>query len=204
MTSLHVSISGTGAIRMISRHCKAERTRNVDERMQQKDPVTSLWLHDRHVHKTRTNNCPPPEDYTKPHSGQPTSVLNHIFPSIHQKNQPRYNRRQVPTAEVHFVLPLHLLDCEQTWHMVNSPLTASIHKLDDDSLLNVFYLYRPFILGEDEDEDGRLVGGHKGWDRAQWWFKISHVCQRWRKVILGFLLGYFSCLYKMHARCRRA
>jgi hypothetical protein len=77
--------------------------------------------------------------------------------------------------------------------MVNSPLTASIHKLDDDSLLNVFYLYRPFILGEDGDEDGRLVGGHKGWDRAQWWFEISHVCQRWRKVILrsASYLGIF-------------
>ena len=77
--------------------------------------------------------------------------------------------------------------------MVNSLLTVSIHKLDDDSLLNVFYLYRPFILGEGEDEDSRLVGGDKGWDRAQWWYKISHVCQRWRKVILqsASYLGIF-------------
>jgi hypothetical protein len=45
----------------------------------------------------------------------------------------------------------------------NSPLTASIHILDDDSLLNVFYLYRPFLLGEDdEDEDDRLAGGRRG------------------------------------------
>jgi hypothetical protein len=42
----------------------------------------------------------------------------------------------------------------------NSPRTASIHILDDDSLLNVFYLYRPFLLGEDDDdEDDRLFGG---------------------------------------------
>ena len=75
----------------------------------------------------------------------------------------------------------------------SSPHAASIHILDDDSLLNVFYLYRPFILGEGEDEDSRLVGGDKGWDRAQWWYKISHVCQRWRKVILqsASYLGIF-------------
>jgi len=69
--------------------------------------------------------------------------------------------------------------------MSNSPLTASIHILDDDSLLNVFHLYRPFVLGEDEDEDGRLAGGNEGWDRGRWWYKLSHVCQRWRRVILG-------------------
>ena len=66
-----------------------------------------------------------------------------------------------------------------------SPLTASIHILDDDSLLNVFYLYRPFLLGEDEDEEGRLFGGKKGWVRGRWWYKLTHVCQRWRNAILG-------------------
>ena len=69
--------------------------------------------------------------------------------------------------------------------MGNSPLTVSIHILDDDSLLNVFYLYRPFMLGEDEDEYARLGGGSEGWDRGRWWYKLSHVCQRWRTVILG-------------------
>jgi hypothetical protein len=67
----------------------------------------------------------------------------------------------------------------------NSPLNASIHILDDDSLLNVFNLYRPFLLGEDEGEDGRLWGGLKRWERGRWWYKLSHVCQRWRRVILG-------------------
>ena len=41
--------------------------------------------------------------------------------------------------------------------MWSSPLTASIHILDNDSLLSVFHLYRPFILVEDEDEDDRLA-----------------------------------------------
>ena len=44
--------------------------------------------------------------------------------------------------------------------MRSSPLTTSIHILDDDSLLNVFHLYRPFLLGEDdEDEFDRILGG---------------------------------------------
>ena len=66
-----------------------------------------------------------------------------------------------------------------------SPLTASIHILDDDSLLNIFYLYQPFLLGEDEDEDDRLTGGRGGWIRGRWWYNLAHVCQRWRDVILG-------------------
>ena len=69
--------------------------------------------------------------------------------------------------------------------MGNSPLTPSIHILDDDSLLNVFHLYRPFLLGEDGDEDLRPAGGNEGWKRGRWWYKLSHVCQRWRRIILG-------------------
>ena len=70
--------------------------------------------------------------------------------------------------------------------MINSPLTASIHVLNDDCLLNIFYLYRPFLLGEDGDEDDRLFGGEpEGWSHGRWWYRLSHVCQRWRNVILG-------------------
>jgi hypothetical protein len=61
---------------------------------------------------------------------------------------------------------------------------ASIHVLDDDSLLNVFYLYRPFLLGKDEDDYARLMGGSGGWVRGRWWYTLAHVCQRWRNVIL--------------------
>ena len=57
--------------------------------------------------------------------------------------------------------------------------------LDDDSLLHTFYLYRPFVLGEDEDEEYGLLGGSNGWDLERWWYKLAHVCQRWRKLILG-------------------
>ena len=69
--------------------------------------------------------------------------------------------------------------------MGDSPPTTSIHILDDDSLLNVFYFYRPFLLGEDDDDDSRLIGGVGRWVRGRWWYKLAHVCQRWRNLVLG-------------------
>ena len=66
----------------------------------------------------------------------------------------------------------------------NSPHIVSIHILNDDSLLNVFYLYRPFFLGEDEKIFGRLQGG-MSWDQGRWWYRLAHVCQRWRNLTLG-------------------
>ena len=76
--------------------------------------------------------------------------------------------------------------------IVNSPHSASIHILDDDSLLHVFYLYRPFILGEDNDAEALLLGGGR-WVCGHWWYKLAHVCQRWRNIILGssFYLDIF-------------
>jgi hypothetical protein len=69
--------------------------------------------------------------------------------------------------------------------MGNSPHAASIHILDDDSLLNVFNLYRPFLLGEDQDDGARLPGGERAWVGERWWYRLAHVCQRWRNLILG-------------------
>ena len=64
------------------------------------------------------------------------------------------------------------------------PRTASIHILDNDSLLHVFHLYRPFLLGEDQVFNAHLYGGNEGWVRGRWWYKLAHVCRRWRIVIL--------------------
>src|SRR6267154_643610 len=69
--------------------------------------------------------------------------------------------------------------------MGNRPHIASIHVLDDDSLLNIFYLYRPFFLGEDERAPDRIEGGRKRWVQGRWWYQLAHVCQRWRNIILG-------------------
>ena len=68
---------------------------------------------------------------------------------------------------------------------INSPHIVSIHILDDDSLLNIFYLYRPFFLGEDENDYSRLEGGRKNWDEGNWWYRLAQVSQRWRNLIFG-------------------
>ena len=65
----------------------------------------------------------------------------------------------------------------------NSSRIISIHILDDDSLLNIFCLYRPYFLGEDSKDLRRLQGG---WSRDEgWWYRLAHVCQRWRNLIFG-------------------
>ncbi len=70
--------------------------------------------------------------------------------------------------------------------MGNSPHTASIHILDDDSLLNIFCLYRPDFLGEEMDNsDRRLDRIREKWVVGRWWYKLAHVCQRWRNLVLG-------------------
>ena len=58
----------------------------------------------------------------------------------------------------------------------NRPRTASIHILDDDSLLHMIYLCRPFLLDEDVIANWRYNG--------YWWYALAHVCQRWRNIIL--------------------
>ncbi|KAI9510340.1 hypothetical protein F5148DRAFT_1337111 [Russula earlei] len=61
---------------------------------------------------------------------------------------------------------------------------TSIHILDDDSLLNIFYLHRPILLDADEVRNDRILQGGV-WDRERWWYKLAHVCQRWRYLILA-------------------
>ena len=57
-----------------------------------------------------------------------------------------------------------------------------INILDDDSLLNIFYHSRPPVLFVEGDDDGiNLCGGT--WECEYWWYKISWVCRRWRRLI---------------------
>jgi hypothetical protein len=80
----------------------------------------------------------------------------------------------------------------------NRPRTVSIHMLDDDSLLHVFYLYRPFLSGEDQDDHDRLLGGNEIETRGRWWYTLVHVCQRWRSIIFrsaSYLGVFLVCTY---------
>ena len=81
--------------------------------------------------------------------------------------------------------------------MGNSPHAASIHTLNDDSLLNIFHLYRPPFFDGDETDGVRLVGG-RSWDREWWWYKLAQVCRRWRNLILGSPSGLDLCLVCTH------
>jgi hypothetical protein len=63
--------------------------------------------------------------------------------------------------------------------MIRQPPTA-IHDLNDDSLLNIFYICRPSVFEENEYGDiwlGDLVG-------ECWWYRLVQVCRRWRYLIL--------------------
>src|SRR5947208_15509543 len=71
--------------------------------------------------------------------------------------------------------------------------SAPIDILDDDSLLNVFRLYRPALLDGDEDHRGRVLWGME-WNRERWWYKLPHVCRRWRCLILGSASYLRLCL----------
>ena len=70
--------------------------------------------------------------------------------------------------------------CYAYWlvsNMGNSRRTALIRVLDDNSLLHVFYLCRPFFRHEDDTADWTYNG--------RWWYALAHVCGRWRNIILG-------------------
>ncbi|KAH9965649.1 hypothetical protein BJV74DRAFT_799593 [Russula compacta] len=79
----------------------------------------------------------------------------------------------------------------QHWHW-RSP-SSFIHILDDDSLLNIFYLYRPVLLNEDEDGDVLILQGGR-WDRERWWYRLTHVCRRWRYLVLASASYLGLCL----------
>ena len=69
----------------------------------------------------------------------------------------------------------------------------SIHILDDDSLLNIFHLYRRVIIDEGKDDEIYfLVEGR--WDRERWWYKLVQVCRRWRYLMLGSASHLDLCL----------
>ena len=77
--------------------------------------------------------------------------------------------------------------------MGNRRRTVSIHILDDDSLLHMFYLYRPLFRDEDGPADWRYSG--------RWWYALAHVCRRWRNILLcsATYLGLsLLCTYGTH------
>jgi hypothetical protein len=59
---------------------------------------------------------------------------------------------------------------------------SPIHTLNDDILLNIFYLYQ-LVIKDEETLFGIFFG--RRWDRERWWYKLAQVSRRWRRVILA-------------------
>ena len=53
--------------------------------------------------------------------------------------------------------------------------STPIDILDDNSLLNIFYLYWLPLLDGDEAHGDRILWGSE-WNCERWWHKLMHVC----------------------------
>jgi len=65
------------------------------------------------------------------------------------------------------------------------PSCTLIHILDDDSLLEIFYLCRPVSLDEREGYDPHIRVLRQELAHDHWWYKPAQVCRRWRLLILA-------------------
>jgi hypothetical protein len=81
--------------------------------------------------------------------------------------------------------PLLLNSSELIWRTDNRPL-AAIYTFSDEVLLKVFYHSRPALSLADEHElgDNHNLAGRK-WEDERWWYKLVHVCRRWRHLVLA-------------------
>jgi hypothetical protein len=64
----------------------------------------------------------------------------------------------------------------------NNSLHSPIYTLNDDVLLNIFYLYRLHI--SDEETDQAYLVNYK-WERQRWWYNLAQVSRLWRNLILA-------------------
>jgi hypothetical protein len=90
------------------------------------------------------------------------------------------------------------LFCPPTHELIGSSSNRShpsIHTLNDDELLNIFYFCRPVTKDEDHDKGGLPL---RRWYRQRWWHKLVQVSQRWRYLILAstsYLDLHLLCTY---------
>ena len=106
-------------------------------------------------------------------------MSNLLSTTIDPLDAPNYDSKRLGYALFIPAMP----DCELTRRTGDRPHT-SIDILDDDSLLNIFYLSRPLLLDKDEENPARILEGGN-WDRERWWYKFAQVCRRWRYLVLA-------------------
>jgi len=73
-----------------------------------------------------------------------------------------------------------------SFYQQNMSWKYAYHILDDDALLNIFYLYRPDLTDEEEYSENtvRVLQGGR-WSREGWWHRLAQVFRRWRYLILA-------------------
>ena len=67
-----------------------------------------------------------------------------------------------------------------------------IHILDDDSLLNIFHHFQPVPNDEDEADDSSALWTDP--NRKRWWYRLAHVCRRWRFLVFASASHLGICL----------
>lgn len=126
--------------------------------------------------------------------------MSHLRPPIPDLRCAARNGQDIATEE--YQRQRYALPCLVYRSRLRMPMDSILQKsfidiLDDDSLLHIFSLYRPVLLAEDHTQNSSvLLGGE--WNRECWWYKLVHVCRRWRYLILASSSGLGICLVCKH------
>jgi len=141
-------------------------------------PRMALWQHASGVPKGANHDFPPVIP-PLPMLHCLSTALRLPFPVARRsvRSHKSRHRKYVPFCHIDQLEYNHSPTC-------NRRDSTSIHILDDYSLLIIFYLCRPVLLDEDENDELLLIQGG-AWDRERWWYKLAHVCRRWRQLIFG-------------------
>ncbi|KAI0286298.1 hypothetical protein BC826DRAFT_1189424 [Russula brevipes] len=111
--------------------------------------------------------------------GQPTSssVLNNAGVNI-------FLGWHATLLVYHNISPIFQKALPMSRRTVHNP---SLGELDDDSLLNIFYLYRLALLNQNREQlrNEQTDIWDTTWDYERWRYNLAHVCQRWRCLVLG-------------------
>ena len=79
----------------------------------------------------------------------------------------------------------------------NRQYIPSIHMLDDDSILRIFVFCRLVLFTEDE-VNYFIDIQRKECAHGRWWYKLIHVCRRWRYLVFASASHLGLCLVCTH------
>ena len=77
------------------------------------------------------------------------------------------------------------------------PHIPSIHILDDDSLLRIFFFCR-LVLFEEVEDDIPFRFPKEECAHERWWYKLTHVCRRWQYLVFASASHLGLCLVFTH------